>query len=695
MFLHDFFVLSRCLLFLWVLFPVLTIASPSVKNPPHIIFMLVDDLGWNDVGWHDKQIHTPKLDLLVRTSIRLTNYYVYRFCSPSRSTFQTGRYPWHIGQQTRMNLNPTPGIACGINLNYTFMPGVLKKAGYTTWALGKWHLGYLTNKYTPTYRGFDHYLGYYSGAEEHFTHTKGGEGYTAFDLANNTENVVQPCRGSVGPNGTYSSYLYGNETLRLLHAHDPNKPLYIYLAWNNVHAPCEAPSNYVAANMHIQNNGRRNFASMMSALDDQLTAVVDTLKNKGMWDNTVLIFTTDNGGNLGGNGNNYPLRGGKYTFWQGGVRGVSFVSSPLLPMSFQGKTWSGAAHAADWYTTIAALAGVSTLNTGPLPPDGVNLWPSLLQNSSSPRSEVVLQIMSTNAANAVHQPIDCGIEIDLCHSQQANPTPSPARPYPMTAPCDTSDASQRWSVDVSDSTMCELSSHLCFNVQKSETNIILFAVSSPPTTNERFHITNGTLRSDLRPEQCIVSPALDAQLVLMECLDKSEQQTWTYDNHTQQLAVHFSNKSMLCISRHEPDPELELGVLIQGQWKLIAGYPGWKDAWDGWIQPPTLHNGWIAQTEHPQSSPNNSSLCAKNPCLFNIMNDPTEHTDLATKHPDIVEKMMARVLELLKGEVTVAESGLCPTSTGSKPDPKCKEKAMETGFWEPWLNDTAIVNYNS
>ena len=109
-------------------------------QPPNVIMMVVDDLGWNDVGWRDsfKQIKTPKLDAMVREEgALLTNYYVYRFCSPTRSTFMSGRYPWHIGQQTRMNLNPMPGIACGINLKYDFLPKVLKQKGYATWALGK------------------------------------------------------------------------------------------------------------------------------------------------------------------------------------------------------------------------------------------------------------------------------------------------------------------------------------------------------------------------------------------------------------------------------------------------------------------------------------------------------------------------------------------------------------------------------
>ena len=110
------------------------------------------------------------------------------------------------------------------------MPKVLKQKGYATWALGKWHLGFLTPQFTPTGRGFDTYLGYYSGAEEHFTHLKAGLGLNKYDLSNNTGSDIQPCMESVGnASATYSSYLYGNETLRLLEAHDATVPLFIYL----------------------------------------------------------------------------------------------------------------------------------------------------------------------------------------------------------------------------------------------------------------------------------------------------------------------------------------------------------------------------------------------------------------------------------------------------------------------------------
>jgi arylsulfatase A-like enzyme len=94
--------------------------------------------GHNDVGFNNPSgIKTPNIDNLANTGVILTDYYVFRFCSPTRSTFLTGRYPYHIGQHTEMNLNPTPGIACGINLNYTFMPALLKNAGYVSYALGK------------------------------------------------------------------------------------------------------------------------------------------------------------------------------------------------------------------------------------------------------------------------------------------------------------------------------------------------------------------------------------------------------------------------------------------------------------------------------------------------------------------------------------------------------------------------------
>jgi hypothetical protein len=157
-------------------------------------------------------------------------------------------------------------------------------------------LGYQSNAYTPTYRGFDTYTGYYSGAEEHFTHYKAGEGKNYFDLANNSGNSVAPLFSMVGKtqNETeeyYSVYVYGNETVRLIKRHAAlyaSSPLYVYLAWNVVHAPDEAPAWAVDLNPEEKNGQRQLFAGMLSALDVGVRHVIDELKAQDMWEKTIV-----------------------------------------------------------------------------------------------------------------------------------------------------------------------------------------------------------------------------------------------------------------------------------------------------------------------------------------------------------------------------------------------------------------------
>jgi hypothetical protein len=146
-------------------------------------------------------------------------------------------------------------------------------------------------------------------------------------------------------------------------------------------------------------------------------------------------------------------------------------------------------------------------------------------------------------------------------------------------------------------------------------------------------------------------------------------------------------------------PVLELGAIIQGDMKLIVGYPGWKDSWDGWITPPTDVGGVqipgvlepATVAPHSRATPldgDNSTLCiAPTPCLFNIATDPTEHNDISAANPDVVAKLTARLMVLLQGEVTIAESGLCPTPLGTKVDARSGELAKKLGFWTPWLPD--------
>lgn len=192
-------------------------------------------------------------------------------------------------------------------------------------------------------------------------------------------------------------------------------PFFLYVAFTVVHEPTEAPPESVARyNGTINDTKRRTFGGMVWELDSAVGRIHAALKAAGMWENAILWFSTDNGSPIGNGGNNAPLRGSKMTYWEGGVRAVSFITSPLLdsnapvaataaantaggkvgPDGF--KRWPGLVAQPDVYVTLAMLAGVSAdelhARSGPLPPDGVNIWPALVAGAASPRLEVVHNI---------------------------------------------------------------------------------------------------------------------------------------------------------------------------------------------------------------------------------------------------------------------------------------------------------------
>jgi arylsulfatase B len=415
------------------------VSSGSPAQPPHIIKILADDLGWNDVGFSGagNRMLTPHLDALARTGVILTDYHTFKFCSPSRTQILTGRYAYHLGQQTGLNMNPATGceadstngrerkymcsVKCGVPLGYKMLPALLKTRGYRTHALGKWHQGFFSANYTPTYRGFDTYFGSYTN-NDHFTHvspygavpkrcpwwTPASNGSCPVagclllqDLVNSTGATIRPADPSA-LNGTYSAPMYATEAARLIRSHpDAAIPLFLYLAFVNVHDPKEAPAASVARyDGLVTDPTRKLFGGMASALDEAVHTVVEALKHRGLWANTVLVFSTDNGSPISNGGNNAPLRGSKMTDWQGGVRGVAFVTSPrrdLLPAARANKTWGGLASQTDLYRTLAALAGVpeetvSSPSSGPVPPDSLDLWGALASGGASPRLELVHNI---------------------------------------------------------------------------------------------------------------------------------------------------------------------------------------------------------------------------------------------------------------------------------------------------------------
>ena len=185
--------------------------------------------------------------------------------------------------------------------------------------LQKWHLGFFNGNYTPNYRGFDNYFGYYLGEEDYFTHFRSDaqSGKKGFDFHNNSEPVFI--------NDTYSTYIYGNMTLDVLNDYamdtNPNKdPFFIYLPFQAVHAPLEAPENVIASfyNVTISNYQRSVKAAMVTVLDETIGVIVDAIKNKyKLWNDLLIIFSTDNGGPVynGEASSNWPLRGSKATLF--------------------------------------------------------------------------------------------------------------------------------------------------------------------------------------------------------------------------------------------------------------------------------------------------------------------------------------------------------------------------------------------
>lgn len=208
----------------------------------------------------------------------------------------------------------------------------------------------------------------------------------------------------------YEDDLFTNFTVDAINAHDASKPLMIYFAPHNVHLPLQVPAAQLAkfANVSTDSQDRQYYSAMVNMVDSHVGMIVDALKARGFWENTLLVLSADNGGPVYGpaygcgtcdgsaGANNFPLRGGKHSNWEGGVRANAFVSGGFLPEAVRGTRTSQLTAIEDWYTTIAKLAGADPVDeraaAAGLPPvEGVDLWPLLSGvNATSPRTEVWL-----------------------------------------------------------------------------------------------------------------------------------------------------------------------------------------------------------------------------------------------------------------------------------------------------------------
>ena len=362
----------------------LALASES-RQPPNIVFILADDLGFNDIGYHNSEIKTPVLDKLAEEGVTLENYYVQPICTPTRSTLLTGRYQIHTGLQHGIIWSAQPNC---VPLEDITIAQKLKESGYRTHAVGKWHNGFYKKECTPTYRGFDSFFGYLSGAEDYSTHIS-PFGFPALPYMSwSGYDFWRDDAVTTEGKGNYSTFLFGREAQKIVEEHDKISPLFLYLAFQAVHSPLEVPDKYLKQYQHIKDKNRRIYSGMVSAMDEAVGNVTRTLKNRGLWNNTILIFSTDNGGCHRYGGNNWPLRGHKRGLWEGGTRGVGFVNSPLLqkPARVSHEMF----HVSDWFPTLLSLASGELNGTRPL--DGYDIWETINTGAASPRTEILHNI---------------------------------------------------------------------------------------------------------------------------------------------------------------------------------------------------------------------------------------------------------------------------------------------------------------
>jgi arylsulfatase A-like enzyme len=347
-------------------------AADAAKPPakPNILYILADDVGYADAGFNGcRDIKTPNLDKLAQAGAILKSFYAQPVCSPSRAALMTGRYPVRTGVYTIVQ----PNAPWGLKLEERTLAQGLREAGYETAICGKWHLGEFQPAYRPTQRGFDHQYGLWFGMIDYFTHMRGQQlDWHRDDL---------PCHDE-----GYSTHLLAKEACRLIREKASDKPLFLYLPFNAVHSPWQVPESYRQPYANIKGI-RCTYAGMVAAMDESVGQVVAALEDKGIRDNTLIIFSSDNGGPAPGRvTSNVPLRAGKGTLFEGGVRVCACVNWP-------GRIPAGAVidvplHNVDWYPTLLKLAGGRLDQKLPL--DGLDIWPVLTRGAKSPHDAVLL-----------------------------------------------------------------------------------------------------------------------------------------------------------------------------------------------------------------------------------------------------------------------------------------------------------------
>eukprot|EP01083_Nonionella_stella_P034130 93448_1 len=376
----------------------LTVSANNAVRNPHIIYILMDDFGYANVEFHNDRMKTPNLNALLPDSLYLNNFYTYKYCSPTRSALMSGRLPYHVNEVNGNVCSPNFGVP----LNMTMISEKLvDESNYVAHQVGKWHLGFASTAHIPLGRKFSSSLGYIGyGMEDHYSQichvSVGNQSCSGVDIWDTDKPATSM-------NGTYNGYNYGKRAVDIINNHTknaPHQPLFMYLATQNNHDPYQVPAEYENKFNKSWYSLQRTVAGMSNFEDELIGNVTRALKDNGLWNNTLLFITSDNGGCSGTDGdgaNNSPLRGGKYSEFQGGVNVLAMVTGGYVPENRRNLKLNGTIHIADIYATLCSIVGIDAEDKraaeAHLPPvDSINMWPFIIGETDgvSPRNGFVL-----------------------------------------------------------------------------------------------------------------------------------------------------------------------------------------------------------------------------------------------------------------------------------------------------------------
>jgi arylsulfatase A-like enzyme len=355
----------------FALLPFFSCTAEKAPQKPSIVLILIDDMGWGDIGYNSSDIRSPNLDKLAESGVRLTHHYVNPECTPTRVSLLTGMFPNRFGLHCSSASNDQ-----AFPFETLTLASALKSVGYQTAICGKWHLGSLP-EWGPMKYGFDHSYGGLAGAVGMYDHRY------RLDREPYTRTWVRNDKYFDEEGHAYD--IVTDHAIGLLeNTFSKDKPFFLYLPYNGVHAPLVESREWLDFNNHIENPSRRLFAAAVSHLDHQIGRIIEELNRRQMRDNTLIIVMSDNGGFPNYSGGQYPapdpplknfssngpLRGAKGTPYEGGIRVPAFVNWPDI---LEPGAVDAVIHAIDWMPTICSLAGYESDQDPKW--DGQNIWP--------------------------------------------------------------------------------------------------------------------------------------------------------------------------------------------------------------------------------------------------------------------------------------------------------------------------------